>query len=145
MYQPQHDERRSRGLGALLGVALLSATLASVSTFSLINTLGGLPPVSVQPTAAPVAVQEQAAPASSSDAAADNDIAAIVARAKESVVTITTQGMSGDGFSPFDMPTSGVGSGIVISSSGLILTNNHVVEGARQLTVTTVDGRDIEA
>jgi serine protease Do len=146
MHEIHHRERRSRGIGALLGVALLSATLASVSTFTLLNSIGGMSPISIQPTSPPVAQQQQQAqPVSSTQAPPATDIADIVAQAKESVVTVTMQGVGTDGFSPFSMPTRGVGSGIVISSDGLILTNNHVVEGARQLTITTEDGRDISA
>lgn len=40
--------------------------------------------------------------------------------------------------------TSG-GSGVIISDEGYILTNNHVVEGARQLMVRLFDGRSYEA
>lgn len=37
------------------------------------------------------------------------------------------------------------GSGVIVSSSGLILTNNHVVEGANDIQVTLLDGRDARA
>lgn len=37
----------------------------------------------------------------------------------------------------------GVGSGFVVSSDGLILTNAHVVEGADQVSVTLKDGRSL--
>jgi serine protease Do len=40
---------------------------------------------------------------------------------------------------------SGLGSGVIISSDGYIATNNHVVEGADQLTVTLDDGRELTA
>jgi Do/DeqQ family serine protease len=36
----------------------------------------------------------------------------------------------------------GLGSGIIVSSSGYILTNNHVVEKANKVEVTLSDGRD---
>ena len=37
------------------------------------------------------------------------------------------------------------GSGVVIDSEGYILTNNHVVEDASQITVTMSDGREYQA
>ncbi len=36
---------------------------------------------------------------------------------------------------------SGLGSGVIIDSSGIILTNNHVVDGADEVTVELQDGR----
>ena len=37
------------------------------------------------------------------------------------------------------------GSGIILSSSGYILTNNHVVEGAKKLSVVLADGSELPA
>jgi S1-C subfamily serine protease len=60
------------------------------------------------------------------------------------VVTITARGAATrDPFSPFNVPATGVGSGIVVSSNGLILTNYHVVEGAQTLSVATHDGQTL--
>ena len=39
----------------------------------------------------------------------------------------------------------GAGSGVIISRDGYILTNNHVVEGAKEVVVTLDDGRELEA
>ena len=39
----------------------------------------------------------------------------------------------------------GGGSGIIVSSDGEILTNNHVVEGADRISVHTADGQEFEA
>jgi len=39
----------------------------------------------------------------------------------------------------------GLGSGVIVSSDGYILTNNHVVEGADELKVTLADDRDFMA
>ncbi len=38
-------------------------------------------------------------------------------------------------------PQSGLGSGVIVSTSGYILTNNHVVEGADEIEVVLNDGR----
>ena len=38
----------------------------------------------------------------------------------------------------------GIGSGVVIDEKGIILTNNHVVEGAEEITVRLHDGREFE-
>jgi Do/DeqQ family serine protease len=43
---------------------------------------------------------------------------------------------------PRDQREQGLGSGIIVSPSGYILTNNHVVEKASKLEVTLSDGRD---
>lgn len=42
------------------------------------------------------------------------------------------------------VPQEGVGSGVIFDERGYILTNNHVVEDARSLTVTLPDGRTFE-
>jgi Do/DeqQ family serine protease len=39
----------------------------------------------------------------------------------------------------------GLGSGVIVSADGYILTNHHVIEGAREVTVELTDGRTFEA
>ena len=99
-----------------------------------------------------------AAGATASTAAATGTASAVYRRASQSVVQITAvstgsgSGGGGDGSNPF-APGGGQGSsageatgtGFVIDSKGLIVTNEHVVEGASKLTVTLQDGTDIRA
>jgi serine protease Do len=61
------------------------------------------------------------------------------------------QGMFPDGFfdrffeMPDRVPQRGMGSGVIISEDGLILTNNHVVDRADRVRVTLSDGRSFDA
>src|ERR1044071_4582579 len=41
--------------------------------------------------------------------------------------------------------SGGMGSGVVISPDGLVLTNSHVVDGARELRLTDTEGRRTQA
>jgi Do/DeqQ family serine protease len=54
-------------------------------------------------------------------------------------------GGQGQGAQPRDQRESGLGSGIIVSPQGYILTNNHVVEKATILKVTLLDGRQFPA
>jgi len=42
------------------------------------------------------------------------------------------------------VPRGGIGSGVIIDKSGIILTNNHVVDGADEVTVHLNDGREFK-
>jgi serine protease Do len=43
------------------------------------------------------------------------------------------------------IPQEGAGSGWIIDGSGLIVTNNHIVQGANSITITLEDGRSFQA
>ena len=67
------------------------------------------------------------------------NIADVVARVKPSVVAINTEVVTLDFFNrPFTQ--QGAGSGWILDKNGIIVTNNHVVEGASSITVTMYDG-----
>jgi serine protease Do len=63
---------------------------------------------------------------------------------RPAIVQITSQQVQvGQLNQPLEVPT-GVGSGVIYDSQGHILTNDHVVSGARQLLVSLPDGRSFE-
>jgi serine protease Do len=72
------------------------------------------------------------------------DFVTVIAKVRPSVVAITTEvavvSRSGRSFTQ-----QGAGSGWIITKDGIIITNNHVVEGAKTITVTLEDGRTYTA
>ncbi|ABM38406.1 DegQ family serine endoprotease [Polaromonas naphthalenivorans] len=52
---------------------------------------------------------------------------------------------AGRGGAPEEMPTRGQGSGFIVSGDGIILTNAHVVRGAKEVTVKLTDRREFRA
>ncbi len=70
------------------------------------------------------------------------DLTAVVAAATPSVVTITSETQAQRGFSPFSVPATGVGSGVILTADGFILTNAHVVADSSSLTVQLEDGTE---
>ncbi len=70
---------------------------------------------------------------------------AVYEKVNRSVVNITTQSVRTDGFFFLEVPSEGEGSGTVIDREGHVLTNFHVVDGARQIQVTLFDRKTYEA
>src|SRR5262249_19519109 len=62
-----------------------------------------------------------------------------------SVVHITSRGVAEDDAGFFSEAREGTGSGSVLDKKGHIVTNFHVVENARQISVTLFDGTSYEA
>jgi S1-C subfamily serine protease len=146
-----------RALGAIVGSAVLAAVLASGSTFAVVE----LATPHNQPAQAPVAananVTNQAPASSGSASVAQDDITGVVANTKDSVLTLTstiaTNGGGGGG-GQFGFPfggglgggtETGIGSGIILTSDGYVLTNRHVVEGSQSLKATLADGTEYSA
>lgn len=63
---------------------------------------------------------------------------------KDSVVEIKTESVSSDAWMQ-QYVTEGAGSGVVMTADGYIMTNNHVIDGASKITVTTSDDKEYEA
>jgi putative serine protease PepD len=77
-----------------------------------------------------------ASTASSSATVADsNNLAAIVAKVQPSIVTVMVDSAN----------SSVLGSGVVINSTGLVLTNNHVIASDGTVSVRLSDGRTVPA
>jgi S1-C subfamily serine protease len=76
---------------------------------------------------------------SGSTPAAPSDIAGILAKDVPAVVAIAIDG------GPTLGRSGGAATGFVIDPGGIIVTNDHVVDSARSISVTTSDGRRLTA
>jgi serine protease Do len=119
-----------------LGSGCITITTPETSMTPAPTTTAATPTAPINPswTPTPAANQSEELPS----------IADVVALVKPSVVAITTEVVSYDFFNrPFTQ--EGAGSGWILDEDGIIVTNNHVVEGARTITVTMDDGRTFTA
>ncbi len=69
----------------------------------------------------------------------ENYVTQAVEKVSESLVSVNSMRLERRFFGM--VPTEGQGSGVVIDANGLILTNNHVIDGATRVQVSLKDGR----
>lgn len=69
-------------------------------------------------------------------------VADVAERVSPSVVSILTESQASLGFSSFTQQSAGTG--IIISESGYVLTNKHVVDGATKVDLVLADGTSYE-
>jgi serine protease Do len=128
----------------ILVVLLVAASCALPGTTAspAPNSTPAAVPTSPSPpaAAAPTPISPSPAPVDSKTPSLFSDFVSVIAQVRPSVVAITTEVT---GFSRFGgtFTQQGAGSGWIIDKDGLIITNNHVVEGANSITVTLEDGR----
>jgi serine protease Do len=103
-----------------------TATTTSTTTTTPAQT------VEVTPTWTPPPTSDQA----NEELPGFADVAAMV---KPAVVAINTEVLSYDFFNR-PITQEGAGSGWIIDPNGIIVTNNHVVEGAKSISITTDSG-----
>ena len=134
---PARAPRRAPGrFLPVLAASILSASIASAA--SAVIVIRQTTPGS---TAAPVTADTDS---TATTTVKTVDLTAVVATARSSVVTITADGVSTRGFSA-GQSVQGIGSGIVITTDGYILTNRHVVNGSSSLSVQLLNGKSYPA
>ncbi|MEG1432817.1 S1C family serine protease [Eubacterium sp.] len=121
--------------GMMVGCVLLSGAMGFGGGM-LANQVVGGKTVMYQSVA-----QATAAGTSNSTASTTEKVASSAAN---SVVEIKTEAVTKSQYMQ-DMVTEGAGSGVIVSADGYIVTNNHVINGASKITVTTKDEKSYEA
>ncbi len=124
--------------------------LRLIASFAVVATL-----------AAPVAAQDRRVPGSPAELRLS--YAPVVQKAAPSVVNVYAakvvenrnpmmddpffRGLfgGGPGGTPREQVQRSLGSGVIVDASGLIMTNNHVIEGATEVKVSLADKREFEA
>ncbi len=71
--------------------------------------------------------------------------ASVFENVSKSVVSITTKSVQQYGRTGWQYLAESAGTGVIISGDGYILTNNHVIQGARQVTILTSDEKEFSA
>jgi len=69
----------------------------------------------------------------------ENQVTQAVEKLSESIVSVSSMRLERRFFGI--IPSEGQGSGIILDRKGLIITNNHVIDGANQVHVSLKDGR----
>lgn len=123
---PSTSRRQKPSWGMLTLTAVLSAALASAMSLGVVHYW---PPAQPDTT---VATSDSApAPAAPVSSSSHSDWQSVAAQVKDSVVSITTRTERG----------ADAGSGVILDTTGHILTNDHVISGAQEIVVTLSDGR----
>ena len=137
---------RSRGVAFAIAAALVIGALLGAGLGNVVHLHGARPTLSgsAAPTTVPVfpGTGGSAAPSNpttpSGGTGGGTDSAAIAAAVNPSIVDVNTVSSYRGG--------AGAGTGMILTSNGDILTNNHVVDGATSISVTLVsNGRTYKA
>jgi S1-C subfamily serine protease len=126
--------------GLIFGGLLMLVLVASVSGVGIVNLLQGN-----------ISSGKAGAIAANPKSSSSDQTVAVVKKLEPSIVNVRTTSVISDAFHN-SVQGQAEGSGVVYRSDGYILTNNHVIDGATQITVTigtedvtaTVVGADAE-
>jgi len=144
--------RRPPGFSTIVFIVLLALLLGAALGGTYLPRL--VPRLSSPPVAAPPAAVPAPAPSPGpipgptiaiprSIDTEESVIIRAVEKVRPAVVNINTRTQVQTFFGLF--PQEGAGSGVIVRADGLILTNFHVIQGAQDITVTLVSGKQLRA
>ncbi|WP_018963548.1 S1C family serine protease [Coprothermobacter platensis] len=136
---PKTPKKRNSWLRSVTAILVIAVMLFASGFVGYTYGYNQKPAVSSSPVAVTTSYTS-----TSSISDLQSQIETVAAEASDAVVNIQTESMSYNFFYQ-PVPSEGLGSGFFISSDGYILTNNHVIDGASNITVITRDGKKYSA
>lgn len=138
---PEAPQKKS-GRGKKIGLSVLALVLVGAVSFG-----GGFAGYKLASKGQNDRIVYQAAPHTelSSSGTTGSGLSAVAEAVGPSVVVVTTDRVVMDNFWGGTRVVSGAGSGVVYTADGYIITNNHVIEGAQNITVKLSDGTEYTA
>ena len=138
---PRHHQRNS--LMSYLMVAIVGALIGGLLVTAAVPSLygGGFIGRNLEAPKLPV---PSPSPAPATGTPGDSPAVTVAARLGPAVVGITNRATARDLFGR-QTAREASGSGVIFAKNGYIVTNNHVVEGAKELIVALGDGRTFPA
>jgi S1-C subfamily serine protease len=122
---PEPKKKRSRGPIALIAaVAIVAAAIGGVTAYGIQELTGNDTVATSSSTSTNVVPSSQ-----------KGTVAGVAKAVSPSIVEINAASNGG----------SSTGSGVIVTSDGEVLTNNHVISGASQIKATTSDGKSYTA
>lgn len=138
--KPKKQTRKRSRIAALLAACMVVSLGCGFGGSYLANNLSS----SSGGTGKAVLYQSVIQTANGSDTAEELSVADVAATVQDSVVEITTETVSMNGRMG-QLISTGAGSGVIVTTDGYIVTNNHVIADANTITVRLSDGTEYEA
>jgi serine protease Do len=152
MFQPKqktpHEHKAHPVMTAML-CAVIGLGAGFGGGYLAFRQFGSSKTVIYQDVSSNAATSASAATTTSAGTSSTMTLQDVAAKAQPSVVEILVDEQSSGGYNIFGQDSSytsqAAGSGVIISSDGYIITNNHVIENATKITVTLYDGKEYDA
>ncbi len=135
---------RRRTAALAVAACMLLSCLFGLGGAYIGNNLWGTSKVESSSTSTPTSTTKTSGYNLNSATGSNLTVQEITAKTQPSVVEIKTESVSNDVWMQ-QYVTKGAGSGVIISEDGYIITNNHLIESASKIDVTTSDGKSYEA
>ncbi|MBR0353461.1 MAG: trypsin-like peptidase domain-containing protein [Oscillospiraceae bacterium] len=171
---PDAPKKKKKGgffrvLALILCCALIGGAAGIGGAMFMMNRAGDRSAVTEEPAAVQEVLPESTQEPAAQEAGADEDAVSILTGRRDTSIisandvdtgrlmtaaevyavnVASTVGISAEGttnYWGYSTPSAASGSGFIISEDGYVITNYHVIEGSRSITVTTFDGDKYKA